>query len=55
MLAERIALRTRIMLSSGAINEVKELPLDAGTIRQAIGVREIDAFLSKELTLAECE
>ncbi|MDB4672837.1 hypothetical protein OAF36_04655, partial [Akkermansiaceae bacterium] len=55
MLAERIALRTRIMLNSGAINEVKELPLEAGTIRQAIGVREIDAYLSKELTLAECE
>ena len=55
MLAERIALRTRVMLNSGAINEVKELPLEAGTIRQAIGVREIDAYLNKGLTLAECE
>ena len=55
ILAERISLRTRVMLDSGAINEVKELPLEAGTIRQAIGVREIDAYLNKEVTLEECE
>ncbi|MCH1498030.1 MAG: hypothetical protein L7U83_03075, partial [Akkermansiaceae bacterium] len=55
ILAERISLRTRVMLDSGAINEVKELPLEAGTIRQAIGVREIDAYLNKEVTLKECE
>ena len=55
ILAERISLRTRVMLDSGATNEVKELPLEAGTIRQAIGVREIDAYLNKEVTLEECE
>jgi tRNA dimethylallyltransferase len=55
MLAERIALRTGIMLNSGAINEVKELPLEAGTIRQAIGVREIDSYLTGQMTLPECE
>lgn len=55
ILAERIGLRTRVMLDSGAINEVKELPLEAGTIRQAIGVREIDAYLNRDLTLVECE
>ena len=55
ILAERISLRTRVMLDSGAINEVEEIPLEAGTIRQAIGVREIDAYLNKEMTLEECE
>ncbi|MDG2399667.1 MAG: tRNA (adenosine(37)-N6)-dimethylallyltransferase MiaA [Akkermansiaceae bacterium] len=55
ILGERIGLRTRVMLDSGAINEVKGLPPEAGTIRQAIGVREIDAYLNGEMTLAECE
>ncbi|MDB2673616.1 tRNA (adenosine(37)-N6)-dimethylallyltransferase MiaA [Akkermansiaceae bacterium] len=55
VLAERIALRTRIMLDTGAIEEVKALPPNAGTIRQAIGVREIEAYLKGDMTLAECE
>lgn len=55
ILAERIALRTQIMLKSGAIDEVKALPLEAGTIRQAIGVREIEAYFGGQMTLAECE
>jgi len=55
ILAERIALRTRIMLGSGAIEEVKALPPEAGTIRQAIGVREIESYLNGNMTISECE
>ena len=45
VLAERIALRTRAMFEAGVITEVKKLPEEAATIRQAIGVREIEAYL----------
>ena len=55
ILAERIAIRTRLMLDSGAINEVKELAPESGTIRQAIGVHEIEAYRSGQMTLLECE
>jgi len=55
ILAERIAIRTARMLEEGAIDEVTALPPDAGTIRQAIGVREIEAYLSGEMTRAECQ
>lgn len=54
ILAERIALRTAKMLDEGAIEEVKKLPENAGTIRQAIGVREIEAHLRGEMTREEC-
>jgi tRNA dimethylallyltransferase len=54
ILAARIALRTARMLEEGAIEEVKNLPSEAGTIRQAIGVREIEAFLRGEMTRDEC-
>ncbi len=54
VLADRIALRTARMLDEGAIEEVKNLPSDAGTIRQAIGVREIEAYFAGEMTRAEC-
>lgn len=54
-LAERIALRTKRMLEEGAIEEVRSLPQEATTIRQAIGVREIEAYLSGEMTREECE
>ena len=53
-LAERIAQRTDRMLAEGAIKEVQNLPADAGTIRQAIGVREVEAHLRGELTHGEC-
>lgn len=55
VLAERIALRTRAMFEAGVITEVKKLPEEAATIRQAIGVREIEAYLRDELSLQECE
>ena len=55
VLAERIARRTKLMLEGGAIAEVEALPSDAGTIRQAIGVREIEALLRGEMTREQCE
>lgn len=55
VLAERIARRTRLMLVSGAIEEVAALPKEAQTVRQAIGVKEIEAYLSGAMTRAECE
>ena len=55
VLAERIALRTSQMLAGGAIEEVAALPKDAQTARQAIGVKEIEAFLAGEMTREECE
>jgi len=42
------------MLQEGAIEEVRNLPADASTSRQAIGVREIEAHLRGELTFEEC-
>ncbi|MGC6466644.1 MAG: tRNA (adenosine(37)-N6)-dimethylallyltransferase MiaA [Akkermansiaceae bacterium] len=54
-LAERIARRTAMMLDEGAIEEVASLPEDALTVRQAIGVKEIEAFLAGDLTREECE
>ncbi len=52
-----IATRTREMLDSGAVEEVRNLPADEGvpTASKAIGVREIRAYLSGEMTRAECE
>ena len=55
VLAERIAQRTSIMLEKGAIEEVDNLPEDSGTVRQAIGVKEIEAHLRGELSLAQCQ
>lgn len=55
VLAERIALRTSQMLATGAIDEVAALPKGARTARQAIGVKEIEAFLAGEMTREECE
>lgn len=54
-LAERIRIRTRQMLPQGVVAEVERLPGDAATIRQAIGVREIEAYLRGEQSLVECE
>lgn len=55
VLAERIAVRTAQMFAAGVIEEVKALPAEAGTIRQAIGVKEIEAHLRGELSREECE
>ncbi len=55
VLADRIAMRTKRMLEEGAIEEVRNLPEKMGTIRQAIGVKEVLRFLEGELSLEECE
>jgi tRNA dimethylallyltransferase len=55
ILAERIARRTRVMFEAGVVSEVEGLPEVMGTIRQAIGVREIESLLRGELSLEECE
>lgn len=53
-LAERIARRTARMFAQGVVEEVAALPEEARTIRQAIGVREIEAFRRGELSDEEC-
>jgi tRNA dimethylallyltransferase len=53
-LSKRIDLRTAQMLQNGAIEEVKGLPKNAATVRQAIGVREIESYLDGEISQAEC-
>jgi tRNA dimethylallyltransferase len=55
VLAERIAGRTRRMFAQGVVEEVEALLKGAQTVRQAIGVREIEAYLRGELTEAECQ
>ncbi|MEJ6582230.1 MAG: tRNA (adenosine(37)-N6)-dimethylallyltransferase MiaA [Akkermansiaceae bacterium] len=55
ILSERITQRTAQMLADGAIEEVAGLPADAQTVRQAIGVKEIEAFLTGSMTRDECE
>lgn len=54
-LHERIAQRTRQMLSNGAIEEVAALAEIHGNWEKAIGVKEIRRFLSGEISLEQCE
>jgi tRNA dimethylallyltransferase len=54
-LQARIAMRSRIMLDSGAIEEVAALPEDSPTCGKAIGVKEIRALLAGEINRATCE
>ncbi len=54
-LHERIALRTKQMLSRGAIEEVSALAEIYGNWEKAIGVKEIRRFLSGEISRKECE
>lgn len=54
-LHERIALRTRQMLSGGAIEEVEALAGVHGNWEKAIGVKEIRQFLAGEISREECE
>jgi len=42
------------MLQNGAIKEVKALPKNAATVRQAIGIREIESYLDGAICKAEC-
>ncbi len=54
-LHERIAKRTRDMLSQGAIAEVENLQNIPGNWEKAIGVKEIRRFLNGEISQAGCE
>ncbi len=54
-LHERIAMRTRQMLSEGAIQEVKKFQGVSGNWEKAIGVKEIRRFLTGEISLEQCE
>ncbi|WAC18741.1 tRNA (adenosine(37)-N6)-dimethylallyltransferase MiaA [Luteolibacter sp. SL250] len=53
-LQARIALRSRLMLDGGAIDEVAALPDDSPTCGKAIGVKEIRALLAGEIDRATC-
>ncbi|MDB4354018.1 tRNA (adenosine(37)-N6)-dimethylallyltransferase MiaA [Akkermansiaceae bacterium] len=53
-LSGRITLRTAQMLQKGAIEEVKALPKNAATVRQAIGVKEIESLLNNAICHADC-
>lgn len=54
-LHERIARRTRRMLSDGAIEEVEKLEGLRGSWEKAIGVKEIRRLISGEISREECE
>ncbi len=54
-LHERIALRTKQMLSEGAIEEVAALDGIHGNWEKAIGVKEIRRLLAGEISREECE
>lgn len=53
-LRQRINLRTETMLASGAIEEVAALHNASETCRKAIGIPQIRAHLSGELTREQC-
>lgn len=53
-LHQRIALRTRAMLASGAIDEVAALSEISPGLEKAIGLREIRRHLAGEISLDEC-
>jgi len=53
-LSQRIHKRTAQMLQKGAIEEVQTLPQNAATVRQAIGIKEIESHLRGDSTLEEC-
>ena len=54
-LRERIALRTKMMIQQGAIDEVKSHSSLSNTCEKAIGVRDIRRHLNNEITLERCE
>lgn len=54
-LHERIAMRSRQMLSDGAIQEVEKLSGVTGNWEKAIGVKEIRQFLAGEISQEQCE
>ena len=54
-LRRRIALRTKMMLDQGAIEEVRDSTNFSVTCEKAIGVPQIRAYLAGEMDLASCE
>ncbi|WP_018968639.1 tRNA (adenosine(37)-N6)-dimethylallyltransferase MiaA [Rubritalea marina] len=54
-LRQRIRQRTKIMLDSGAIEEVRQLIEPSLTCEKAIGIRQIRGYLNGEISLQECE
>ena len=54
-LRKRIALRTKMMLDQGAIEEVRDSTNFSVTCEKAIGVPQIRAYLAGEMDLACCE
>lgn len=55
VLRQRIAQRTKHMLSHGAIEEIQNLPTLSRTCEKAIGVPQIRAYLANEIDLVSCE
>lgn len=55
LLRQRINLRSKIMLESGAIEEVASLKNASTTCQKAIGIPQIQLFLAGEITRDECE
>ncbi|MGJ8696239.1 MAG: tRNA (adenosine(37)-N6)-dimethylallyltransferase MiaA [Verrucomicrobiaceae bacterium] len=53
-LIQRIAQRTPLMLKNGAIEEVRALPQNAATVKQAIGVKEIQSHLNGDIDYETC-
>jgi len=54
LLRQRINLRSKIMLDSGAIEEVKALDTPSATCEKAIGIAQIRNHLAGETTRNEC-
>lgn len=55
LLRQRINLRAKIMLDTGAIEEVAALKNTSSTCDKAIGIPQIRSHLSDEITREECE
>ncbi len=55
LLRQRINLRAKIMLESGAIEEVAALQNASTTCQKAIGIPQIQLFLAGEISRNECE
>jgi tRNA dimethylallyltransferase len=54
-LHDRIARRTRLMLDSGALEEVAALTQTSANLEKAIGFREIRSLLAGEINRSTCE
>jgi len=55
-LADRIALRTSMMMRDGVVEEVEKIrEIASNTCRKAIGFREVEDYLDGKITKARCE